>query len=109
MSPKLPPMPHTFSPDVVAAILRHMNDDHRDDNLLIVRAFVDGTAVSAEMVDLDGDGGEWRFTTGSGSTADTTIPWPAGPIAERMAVRREIVALYDESCRRLDVEPRPHN
>src|SRR5690606_38892887 len=32
-------MPHIFDSDVVAAILRHMNGDHSDDNLLIARAF----------------------------------------------------------------------
>ena len=36
------------------------------------------------------------------------MPWPGGPITERAEVRREIVALYDEACRRLGVEPRPH-
>ena len=44
----------------------------------------------------------------SGSTAEVAVPWPSGPISERREVRREIVALYDEACRRLDVEPRPH-
>ncbi|HLU63846.1 MAG TPA: DUF2470 domain-containing protein, partial [Protaetiibacter sp.] len=28
-----------FAPEVVEAVLHHMNDDHIDDNLLIVRAF----------------------------------------------------------------------
>lgn len=28
----------TFSEDVVAAVLRHMNDDHADDSLVIVHA-----------------------------------------------------------------------
>ena len=37
-----------------------------------------------------------------------TVPWLGGPISERPEVRREIVALYDEACRRLGIEPRPH-
>jgi len=102
-------MAHTFTPDVVSAILHHMNDDHRDDNLLIVRAFADGAASSAEMLDLDGDGGSWRFTTESGESTTTTVPWPSGPIDERPAVRREIVALYDAACARLGIQPRAHS
>ena len=102
-------MSHSFPPDVVTAILHHMNDDHRDDNLLIVRAFADRAAASAEMLGFDGEGGSWRFNTDAGRSTETTIPWPGGPIDERPAVRREIVALYDEACARLGIEPRPHS
>jgi hypothetical protein len=102
-------MPHIFEPDVIAAILRHMNDDHRDDNLLITRAFVDREISSAEMVRFDGDGGTWLVATAATSPAEATIAWPGGSISERPAVRREIVALYDEACERLGVEPRPHS
>lgn len=102
-------MPHLFAPDVASAILHHMNHDHRDDNLLIVRAFVDRTATSAEMVGVDGDGGSWRFESSFGPSADTKIPWPEGSIDERSAVRRAVVALYDEACSRLGVKPRPHD
>lgn len=34
-------VPHTFDADVITAVLRHMNGDHTDDNLLIARAFAD--------------------------------------------------------------------
>ena len=50
-------MPHIFEADVVSAILRHMNGDHTDDNLLITRAFSaveDGEITDAVMTDLDG-------------------------------------------------------
>ena len=43
-----------------------------------------------------------------GGSIEVRVPWPGGPITERREVRREIVALYDEACRRLGVEPRPH-
>ncbi|WP_091228070.1 DUF2470 domain-containing protein [Microbacterium sp. 3J1] len=107
-------MPHTFESDVVGAILRHMNGDHTDDNLLIARAFSPaseaasaGAITAAVMTGLDGDGGTWEVTRGS-ATTELRVPWPGGPIDERPAVRREVVALYDLACEKLGVEPRPH-
>lgn len=98
----------TFSPDIVDAILRHMNGDHTDDNLLIARAFVDPAAESATMTGLDGDGGVWDVTVG-GTVRSASVAWPAGHITERGEVRREIVALYDGACAALGIEPRPHS
>lgn len=102
-------MPHIFDTDVITAVLRHMNGDHTDDNLLIARAFA---APSVEVSDsvmtgFDGDGGVWEITV-DGATSELRVPWPGGPIADRPAVRREVVALYDQACARLGVEPRPH-
>lgn len=98
----------TFSPDIIDAILRHMNGDHTDDNLLIARAFVDPAAEASTMTGLDGDGGRWDVTVAD-TTNSATVPWPAGPITERAEVRREIVALYDGACAVLGVQPRPHS
>lgn len=103
-------MPHVFDADVVAAVLRHMNGDHADDNLLIARAFAEPTGAEitqAVMTGFDGEGGVWEFTRG-GETAQLRLPWPAGPISERPDVRRAIVALYDAACERLSITPRPH-
>ncbi|WP_368497940.1 DUF2470 domain-containing protein [Herbiconiux sp. A18JL235] len=97
-----------FAPEVVDAVLRHMNDDHTDDNLLIARAFVDPSADASTMTGFDGDGGVWEVTTG-GTARTASVAWPAGPISERAEVRREIVALYDEACAVLGVEPRSHD
>ena len=60
------------------------------------------------MTDFDGDGGRWDAELADGGSVEVSVPWPGGPITERPEVRREIVALYDEACRRLGVEPRPH-
>jgi len=101
---------HIFEADVVAAILRHMNGDHTDDNLLIARAFAtesDVPITSAVMTDLDGSGGVWQITR-AGVPQELRVPWPGGEISERPAVRREVVALYDAACERLGIEPRPH-
>ena len=103
-------MPHTFDADVIAAVLRHMNGDHTDDNILIARAFGeagDDEVTAAVMTGFDGDGGRWDVTRG-GTTSELHVPWPGGPISDRPAVRREVVALYDVACERLGVEPRPH-
>ncbi|KQQ67535.1 DUF2470 domain-containing protein [Microbacterium sp. Leaf320] len=103
-------MPHSFDADVVSAILRHMNGDHTDDNLLITRAFAPadgGEITDAVMTGLDGDGGAWEITR-EGLSSEVRVAWPSGPISERPAVRREVVALYDLACEKLGVEPRPH-
>jgi hypothetical protein len=96
-----------FEPDVVAAILGHMNGDHTDDNLLIVRAFADPSATSAVMTGFDGSVATWDATV-EGVTREVRIAWPAGPITERAQVRREVVALYDAACVKLGMQPRPH-
>lgn len=103
-------MTHPFDSDVVSAVLRHMNGDHRDDNLLIVRAFApaaEGALADAVMTGFDGEGGEWSYTRG-GTASVLRVAWPGGPITERPAVRREVVAIYDLACERLGLEPRPH-
>ena len=102
-------MTDPFTPDVVAQIAHHMNGDHADDNLLIVRAFSpESEVIAATMIGFDGDGGEWRAQPLTGEEFVVRVPWPGGHIVERAEVRREIVALYDESCRRLGLQPRPH-
>lgn len=100
-------MSDTFDESTVSAVLRHMNGDHSNDNLLIARAFGDPQASAAAMTGFDQHAGEWVMTVHS-SAIDIRVPWPGGRITERPEVRREIVALYDEACRRLAVEPRPH-
>jgi hypothetical protein len=83
-----------------------MNDDHRDDNLLIARAFGNPDATAATMTTLDNLGGTWVYTAGD-AEHDLTVPW-SGEISERPEIRREIVVLYDAACERLGLEPRPH-
>jgi hypothetical protein len=95
-----------FSPDVVTAVLAHMNGDHPDDSLLIARAFADPDAASATMVTLDHEGGTWRYTVGD-DEREVTVPW-SSEISERPEIRREIVVLYDAACAKLGIEPRPH-
>jgi len=102
-------MAHHFDDAALSGVLGHMNDDHLDDNLLIVRAFGDANATAATMTFFDGDGGDWQMTLADGGVVPVRVPWPGGPITERREVRREVVALYDAACARLGVEPRPHD
>lgn len=98
-----------FAPDVVAAILAHMNNDHPEDNLVIVRAFGAPDAERAEMVDLDTVGGTWSaWLVPEDETQQIVVPWPAGTIETRGEIRREIVALYDAASAALGLPPREH-
>ena len=96
----------TFSPDIVAAVLRHMNDDHTGDSLLISKAFGSLDAESATMTDLDENGGTFTYSVG---TEDHTVvvPW-TGTISQRSEIRREVVVMYERACAVLGIEPRGH-
>jgi hypothetical protein len=95
-----------FSDDVVAAVLHHMNDDHTDDSLLIVRAFANPNATTATMTTLDHFGGTWVYEA-DGEQFEASVPW-SKEISERPEIRREVVVLYNAACERLGIEPRPH-
>ena len=93
-------------PDVVTAVLAHMNGDHPDDSLLIARAFGRPDAETATMTGLDETAGHWSYTIGA-ETTELAVPWSTA-ITERPEIRREIVVLYGAACERLGIEPRPH-
>lgn len=94
-----------FPPEVVTAVARHMNEDHAEDNVLIVRALGGvGDATAAVMTDMDGEAIEFDATTPAG-TVPVRIPW-SRPLTERSEVRVEVVRMYQEACAALGVEPR---
>jgi hypothetical protein len=95
-----------FSSDIVTAVLRHMNNDHTSDSLLISRAFGSPSAESATMTDLDENGGTFTYSIGA-EQHTVTVPWSA-PISERPQIRREVVVMYERACAVLGVEPRAH-
>lgn len=94
-----------FEPAVVAAVTGHMNGDHPEDNLLIVRAFGHPDATASTMIGVDGDAGIWRVTDARGEH-EVRVAWPGAPITERPEIRREVVALYQAACERLGIAPR---
>lgn len=92
--------PSPFSPDVVAAIARHMNDDHADDNVTICRGLGDQpAATAATMTGMDERGITFAATV-DGGDLDVVIPW-AAPITERGQVRTEVVRMHREASEAL--------
>lgn len=99
---------HTFDDSIVAAVLKHMNTDHPEDNLLIVRAFGPTDATAATMTSLDSKGGTWAYSgPAHGAQGSLHVPWSA-PISERAEIRREVVVLYEKACTVLGVPSRNH-
>ncbi len=98
-------MTDPFPPDVVAQIARHMNADHADDNVLIVRALGGmPAATAARMSGLDADAMEFAAVV-DGIEVPVRIPF-AERLTERRQVRAEAVRMYREACAALGVEPR---
>ncbi|WP_255350853.1 MULTISPECIES: biliverdin-producing heme oxygenase [unclassified Leucobacter] len=94
-----------FDETVISGVIGHMNGDHTDDNLLIARAFGYPDATASTMTGLTGEHGCWTVVDPAGEH-ELCVPWPAGRITERPQIRREVVLLYREACKRLGVEPR---
>ncbi|MBV1849866.1 DUF2470 domain-containing protein [Catellatospora sp. NEAU-YM18] len=88
--------------------MRHMNDDHADDSLLICRAALPEPTrpqtSSAVMSDMDAAGIEFRAVVAG---VDTPIRVPfAARLTERAQVRIEVTRLYREACEILGVPSR---
>ncbi|WP_018349530.1 DUF2470 domain-containing protein [Longispora albida] len=98
-------MTNPFSPEIIAAVQRHMNADHAEDSVLICRA-LGGVpeAARAEMTGLDGEGIDFEVTTGDATVA-VRIPW-AHTLTERPEIRTEVTRMYHEACRQLGVPAR---
>jgi hypothetical protein len=94
----------SFPPDVVTAVLRHMNDDHRDDSLVIVRAFGLPEATSAKMTGFDRDRA-WFQATVAGEPIELRVPWGT-PVTERAQLRPAVVVLYTSACEALGIPAR---
>ncbi|MCH7230629.1 biliverdin-producing heme oxygenase [Glycomyces sp. L485] len=85
-----------FDADVIAAICRHMNDDHAADTLVMCRGLGGRPeATAARMTGLDGEGGDYAVTAG-GVEESIRIPW-ARRLTERDEVRPEVVRIFTES------------
>lgn len=97
-------MTDPFPPDVVAQIARHMNDDHAEDNVLIVRGLGGmPAATAARMSGMDADAMEFAAVV-DGIEVPVRIPF-AERLTERRQVRSEAVRLYREACAALGVDP----
>lgn len=96
-----------FPSEVVDAVCAHMNDDHPDDCLLIVRGLGGRhDAVVARMTGFDGSGADFDSVLADGDRADVRVPF-AEPVTERPQVRLAVVQMYHDACAALGVTPRP--
>lgn len=94
-----------FSPEVVRAVVTHMNDDHAEDTLLICRTLgCRPAATGARMTGLDGEGGDFAVSV-DGTEIPVRLPW-SQPLTERAQIRAEVVRMYREACGLAGVEPR---
>ena len=98
-------MTEPFTPDVVAQIARHMNDDHAEDNVLIVRGLGGiPTATSARMSGMDADAMEFAAAV-DGVEVPVRVPF-GERLTERRQVRAEALRMYRDACAVLGLEPR---
>jgi len=98
-------MTDAFPAEVVEQIAHHMNADHAEDNVLIVRALGGmPSATAARMSGMDADAMEFAAVV-NGIEVPVRIPF-AERLTERDQVRAETVRMYRESCAALGVEPR---
>jgi len=85
-----------FPAEVVAAVVRHMVEDHADDSLRIVTALGGiADATSAAMTGFDEDGSDFVAIV-DGEERCVRIPW-SRPITDRAEVRAEVVALHERA------------
>ena len=95
-----------FAPEVVAAVCAHMNDDHPDDCLLIVRGLGGVTdATSARMSSIDDCSAHFEAVTPDG-VSPVSVEFPM-QVTQRPQLRVEVVRMYNEACAALGMEPRP--
>ena len=97
----------SFTPEVVAAIMRHMNGDHADDSVLICRALGgQPAATAATMTGMDAQAIDFSATVDSQDVA-VRIPF-SHRLSERAEVRAEVTRMYHEACALLGVPARTH-
>lgn len=94
-----------FGPDVVAAVAKHMNEDHTEDSLMIVKTLGDTPdATAAELFHLDGAGVDFKVTVGDEERA-VRVPF-SRPLTERPAIREELTRMSTEAAAALGIAPR---
>ena len=81
--------------EIVEAVTEHMNGDHLDDSLLIVRQLGGvADAVAARTSGFDLLGMTFTATLADGTERHVTVPF-SGPLGGRADIRAEVVAMYE--------------
>jgi putative heme iron utilization protein len=92
-----------YSAPAVAAITRHMNDDHAADNVVICRVLGgQPDATVATMTDMDPDGIAFTVVV-DGRSIDVRVPWGTAPVT-RGDVRTEMVRMYEQASGALGLD-----
>jgi putative heme iron utilization protein len=87
------------TPEVVAAVAAHMNDDHADDCVVLCRAWGGHpTAVAARMTGMDPAGLDLMAEV-DGAEVPVRVDF-ARPLTARSEVRAEVARLYHEAAQR---------
>ncbi|MFA7265290.1 MAG: DUF2470 domain-containing protein [Candidatus Nanopelagicales bacterium] len=92
--------------DIVVAVARHMNDDHTNDSLTMVRPLCPA-AKSATVVGLDYSSLCFAVVTDEGEPVRVDVPWP-GELTERSDIRKFVVQLHTAACEQLGITPDDH-
>jgi L-ascorbate metabolism protein UlaG (beta-lactamase superfamily) len=96
-----------FTPDVVAAVVAHMVQDHADDTLAIARGHgAAAGAVAARVTDLGPRGVAIEVAQDDGQTRQVLVPWREVP-RDRGAIRTELVRMTEEAAGRRGRGPEP--
>jgi putative heme iron utilization protein len=89
-------MTHPFTPDIIEAVLKHMNADHRGHSLDIVQVLGNQPAATAvELVGLDPAAAVYTAQV-AGDSVEVRIPW-SEPITERVQFRSEFARMAHEA------------
>lgn len=95
---------------VEAEVLRHLNNHHGDDHLLIVQELGHRPgARSAVAVGVDTAGIDFVVDGhghGDGDGDRVRLSWPQ-PVSDRAAIRAAATALYQQACHKRGITPRP--
>jgi hypothetical protein len=93
--------------EVIAAVARHMNDDHAADNVVICRGSGGRPHVhTARLTGLDRDAVEFTATEPGGDVV-VRVPF-SRPLTERAQIRAEVARMFDESAAALGLPAREH-
>lgn len=89
-------MPAPFTDEVIAAVKKHMNEDHAEHSLAIVRTLGrQPAAIGARVSDVDPAGAVFTADLPDGPL-EVRVPW-SRPITERRNFREEFVDMYERS------------
>lgn len=92
------------TPDPIAAfsapVMKHMNDDHADSTIAMVKHYTNMPCSSAEIISMDrlGMTVKAKLEIAGGGVSKVRLPYPGGPVAERKAIKEVLVAMTKASA-----------